>query len=58
MNISIKGDKLIIEVDVSKEALEKASASKSGKTRVVDSTGGFKVVNDKIKVGVNVITPN
>ena len=37
----IVNDKLVIEIDVSKAALEAAEASKSGKTHIVATTGGF-----------------
>lgn len=48
MQVEIKGDKLVITIDVSKAAFESAPASASGKTRVVASTRGF----------ANYITPN
>src|ERR1035437_4835741 len=41
VNTKRNGDQLIITVDISKAALEAATASKSGKTRIVASTGGF-----------------
>ncbi len=41
MHIEVKGDKLIVTVDVSKAAIEAATNSASGKTRIVDSTRGF-----------------
>ena len=41
MNFEVKGDKLIITVDVSKTAFENAVPSSSGKTKVVASTRGF-----------------
>jgi hypothetical protein len=41
MNVEIKGDKLVITIDVSKEAFDKAPPSSSGKTKVVASTHGF-----------------
>ena len=37
----IKNDVLTITIDVSKAALDAAEASKSGKTHIVASTGGF-----------------
>ena len=37
----IVNDKLVIEIDVSKAALDAAEASKSGKTHIVATTGGF-----------------
>jgi hypothetical protein len=41
MKVDVKGDVLTITIDVSKAALEAATASKSGKTKIVDSTRGF-----------------
>lgn len=41
MNVEIKGDKLIITIDVSKAAIDAAPNSASGKSRVVASTRGF-----------------
>ncbi len=41
VNAIVKGDKLVIEIDISKAALDAAEASNSGKTRIVASTGGF-----------------
>lgn len=37
----VDGNKLCIVIDVSPEALAKAEASKSGKTKIVASTHGF-----------------
>ena len=48
MNIRIEGDKLIITLDVSKDALTNAPPSSTGKSRVVASTHGF----------ANYVTPN
>jgi hypothetical protein len=53
MTMNVKNGKLIIEVHVSKEAVEKALPSSSGKTRLVSSTGGFVAVGD-LRVGLNV----
>lgn len=41
MNVEIKGDKLVITIDVSKAAIDAAPNSASGKSRVVASTRGF-----------------
>ena len=41
MNVEIKGDKLVITLDVSKAAIDAAQPSASGKTKVVASTRGF-----------------
>lgn len=58
MQVSIKGDKLVIEVDISAKALKAAPPSKSGKTRLVANTGGFQPVdgNSKIKLNLSVTT--
>lgn len=54
-NMTIKGDKLIIEVDVSDKALKSAPTSKSGKNKLLASTGGFEAVGN-VRVGLNVIS--
>lgn len=41
MKVDIKGDVLTITCDVSKAALEGATPSTSGKTKLVASTRGF-----------------
>lgn len=41
MNVKIEGDKLVITIDISKEAFANALPSTSGKTKVVASTRGF-----------------
>lgn len=40
-NIVVKGNELIITVDISAEALKKAEPSKSGKSHVVSTTSGL-----------------
>ena len=55
MNIELKGDTLIITVDVSEKALKGAPKSASGKTRVVATTRGFARYG-KVAVGLNVTT--
>ena len=54
MNVKgeIKGDVLVITIDVSKEAREKAQPSKSGKTKLLATTSGFTGFGD-IKVSLN-----
>ena len=56
MNVktTIQGDKLIIEVDVSKATIDSAPRSKSGKSQMVASTNGFAAVGP-VKVSLNVI---
>lgn len=57
MKMEVKGGKLLIEIDVSKEAITKAPMSKSGKNKLLATTGGFVEVNGSgIKVGLNVVT--
>lgn len=46
----IKGDKLILTVDISAKSREEAQPSKSGKTKVLASTHGFTRFGD---VGVS-----
>lgn len=46
VDYAIKGDKLIITVDLSKKTIENAPPSKSGKTCLVASTGGFTKIGD------------
>ena len=54
MNVKgeIKGDVLVLTIDISKEAKEKAQPSKSGKTRVLATTSGFTGFGD-VKVSLN-----
>lgn len=56
LKMEVKGNKLVIEVDVSDDALKNAPMSKTGKSRMVATTGGFNAVNDKVRVSLNVIT--
>lgn len=51
----IKGNKLIIVVDVSAAAIEKAPMSKSGKNKLVGTTGSFLRINDVLSFQLNVI---
>lgn len=54
VNMEIKGNKLIIEVDLSKEF----GISASGKSISVASTKGNKDIGkDNIKIGLNVYKP-
>ncbi len=41
MDVKVQGDKLVITIDVSAEAIKGAAPSASGKSRVVASTRGF-----------------
>jgi hypothetical protein len=58
MDMTIKGDKLIIEVDISAKAVKAGHESKSGKNIVLATTSGNVPVNGRsdIIVGLNVYT--
>ncbi len=49
----IKNNILYLEIDVSKEAQAAAQPSKSGKTKVLASTGGFMSFGAGVKVSLN-----
>lgn len=59
MNVQgeIKGDKLILIVDVSKEAIAKASPSSTGKSLIVGTTSGYSGFGH-VKASLNVTVPN
>ena len=54
MNVKgeIKGDTLVLFIDVSAKARESAKESKSGKTRILATTSGFTGFGD-VKVSLN-----
>ena len=54
MNVKgeIKGDTLVLFIDISAAAKEKAEPSKSGKTKVLASTRGFTRFGD-VSVSLN-----
>ena len=52
----LKGDLLILTIDVSKAARDAAQPSASGKTRILATTHGFTGFGD-IKVSVNCTVP-
>ncbi len=58
MNIQVKGNSLVIEVDVSPATLKSAPPSASGKSRLVASTRGSTQVSlpggGSVSVGLNV----
>jgi len=56
MQIEHKGDKVLITVDVSADALAKAQPSKSGKTRLVATTSGFTRCGP-VSLSLNVTAP-
>lgn len=53
----IKGDKLVLTIDIGNAAKEAAQPSSSGKTLVVASTNGFARFGD-VSVSLNVTVPN
>lgn len=54
MNVKgeIKGDLLVLTIDVSKAARDAAKDSKSGKSRILATTSGFTGFGD-VKVSLN-----
>ncbi len=52
---TINGDKLTITMDVSKKTRNEAQFSKTGKSRLVGSTGGFIQLPNELKLSLNVI---
>jgi hypothetical protein len=54
MNVKgeIKGDTLVLTIDISKAAKDAAQPSKSGKTKVLATTAGFTGFGD-VKVSLN-----
>lgn len=52
----LEGDKLILTIDVSKAAREAAQPSKSGKTTILATTGGFTRFGD-VSVSLNATLP-
>ena len=58
MNVQgeIKGDKLVLTIDISKAALENAKPSSSGKTKILATTSGFTGFGP-VKASLNVTIP-
>ena len=52
---NVKGNKLVIEVDVSPDVIKNAPMTKSGKNKLVASTRGSLKVG-QFSVGLNVFT--
>lgn len=54
MNVKgeIKGDTLVLTIDISKASRDAAQASKSGKTKILATTAGFTGFGD-VKVSLN-----
>lgn len=59
MKTEIKDGKLVITVDASAAAKKAAPLSRSGKSRLLASTGGFQSVegDQDIKISLNVTVP-
>lgn len=53
----LKGDKLVLTIDVSKAARDAAVPSKTGKTMILATTGGFTRFGD-IAVSLNATIAN
>ena len=54
----IKGDKLVITIDVSAAARQAARPSGSGKTLIVATTGGFGCRFGDLALSLNLTAPN
>lgn len=54
MNVQgeIKGDKLVLTIDLSKASRDAAQPSKSGKSKILGTTSGFTQFGD-VKVSLN-----
>lgn len=48
----VKGDTLVLTIDISEGARKSAQPSKSGKTKILATTGGFTGFGD-VKVSLN-----
>lgn len=59
LEIKVEGNRLIISVDVSPEAVARARVSSTGKSKLVASTGGFTTIKELpgMKLAVNVTAP-
>ena len=53
-DMQVRGEKIVITIDISKAALDAAQPSKTGKSKIVAGTGGFQKVGP-VKVSLNVI---
>ena len=55
---TVKGDKLTIEIDISKAKIDAARVSGSGKSKLVASTQGTVRIGDtELKLGLNLTAP-
>lgn len=63
IEVELKGDKLIITIDINKTLVQKAPLSSSGKNRLIASTRGQLRVNGgpvhlpEVGIGLNVTSP-
>jgi hypothetical protein len=57
MDMKVQGDRLVITLDIGKKAVDNAKPSKSQKTRIVATTGGFTGVEGKpgLRIALNLI---
>lgn len=54
VHTEFKGDKLIITVDISDKTVKSSPMSKSGKNKLVATTGGFVGLEKGFAIGLNV----
>lgn len=52
----VKGDKLVLTIDISKAARDQAQPSKTGKTMILATTGGFTRFGD-VAISLNATIP-
>lgn len=60
MKIAFEKNEVVIRIPCSDKEIKNAPASKSGKTRMIASTGGFTQVTgapDGVKLSLNLIAP-
>lgn len=53
VDYEIKGDKLVITVDIGQQAIKAAPPSSTGKTNLVGSTSGYTRVGERHKVDLS-----
>ncbi len=56
MEYELKGDKLVITVNVGAKAIKDARPSATGKSKIVAGSGGFIALQNGLKFSLNVIT--
>jgi hypothetical protein len=56
VDVKREGDKLIITLDVSATAIAAARPSTTGKSRIVQGTGGYIPIEGGMKLSLNLIT--